>query len=320
MNEARSAPLNSSFSLQLPELQLAVDSTSLGTFKECPRKYYYSIVLGLQPRELSPHLTFGLLLHEAREKYEIARSAGAEHQEALRESLRAALGKTWNQELGRGWQSNHKLKNRLTLVQTLVWYLDEFGEKDQLQTVQLANGKPAIELSFRLASGFVAQATGEEITFCGHLDRIAKLNEDYYIVDIKTTGSTLSPSFFADFTPGNQFSMYCLAGRVGYEVPVRGVIVDAVQVAIGFSRFLRGLVQRSVSQLDEWLEDTGQWLARMNEAAERGKWPQNDKACHHYGGCQFRGVCARAPGAREVVLKSDFKPRIWDPLHSRGEG
>ena len=31
---------NSSFSTEIPNLQLAWDSTSLGLLKECPRKYY----------------------------------------------------------------------------------------------------------------------------------------------------------------------------------------------------------------------------------------------------------------------------------------
>ena len=58
---------NSAFSKSLPGLQIAWDSTSLGTLKECPRKYQYSIMLGKQPREISVHLTFGLYYHAALE-------------------------------------------------------------------------------------------------------------------------------------------------------------------------------------------------------------------------------------------------------------
>ena len=64
---------NSSFSTRLPGFQLAIDSTSLGEFKLCPRRYYYSILRGLGPRGGSVHLTFGIWMHTAREKYEVAK-------------------------------------------------------------------------------------------------------------------------------------------------------------------------------------------------------------------------------------------------------
>ena len=78
---------NSSFSLLQPGLQLAVDSTSLGEFKTCPRKYLYSIILGYQPRAESPHLTFGLLLHSAREGYDHAMLQGFDHDSSLDKAL-----------------------------------------------------------------------------------------------------------------------------------------------------------------------------------------------------------------------------------------
>jgi hypothetical protein len=316
---ARATAPNSSFSKQLPGLQLAVDSTSLGEFKKCPRSYFYSIVMGYQPRQQSVHLTFGLLVHGAREAYEGCKANGEDHEDALRGAVAYAMCATWDPDLGRGWVSDHKLKNRLTLIRTIVWYLDEFGRDDALETVQLASGRPAIELSFRFDSGYASPATDEPWTLCGHLDRIATLNDEPYVVDIKTTGSSISQSFFNEFSPGNQFSMYSLAGRVAFGMPVRGVVVDGIQVATGFSRMLRGLVQRTPASLDEWLAEVGYWLVEMSDCAEAGVWPQNDRSCHHYGGCQFRGVCARSPGARQLVLDSDFTQRVWDPLVHRGD-
>ena len=62
----------SPFSPTIPGLQLAWDSTSLGVFKRCPREYYFTIILGWVPRTTSVHLTFGIMLHKAREIYEKA--------------------------------------------------------------------------------------------------------------------------------------------------------------------------------------------------------------------------------------------------------
>jgi hypothetical protein len=82
---------NSSFSAQVPGLQVAIDSTSIGEFKLCPRRYYYSIIKGYQPRTESVHLTFGLLMHASVERYAHARTRGDDHQSSLQAAVLWAL-------------------------------------------------------------------------------------------------------------------------------------------------------------------------------------------------------------------------------------
>lgn len=309
---------NTSFSMLNPNQQLAVDSTSLGEFKKCPRSYYYSIVLGYQPRQTSVHLEFGIWFHGGCERYDHARAGGADHQEALRVAVRWLMQETWNKTLRRPWYSDHPSKNRLTLIRSVVWYLEEFGAEDNLHTVLLASGKPAVEVSFAFAANRETRA-GEPQLLCGHIDRVVEFNGELYISDRKTTGGALGPSFFQQFSPSNQMSLYATAGHVALDIPVRGIIIDGVQVGATFSRFQRGLSPRTRDQLDEWLAGVDWWLGEMEACATRGQWTMNDKSCDMYGGCQFRGVCSRAPGAREAWLKTDFQRRTWDPLQRRGD-
>ena len=328
---------NSAFSRQLPGLQLAIDSTSLGEAKLCARRYYYSIILGYQPKFTSADLTFGLLLHSAREHYEHGLVATANHDEALRRAVHWVLKSTWVKDLNRPWISSHPVKTRDTLLRTVVWYLDQFREGDPLRTIILANGKPAVELSFRFESGFQSKITGEEFLLCGHMDRLAELNDEIFIPDIKTTKHMIDASWFMQWTPDNQFSLYTSAGKVVYHVPAKGVIVDGVQVGVTFSRFQRGVVQRTEPSLAEWHQDTGRWLAKMERCAEEGAeleargqdpvsaWDMNDKACNIWaskdnpGGCPYRAICSRPPGARAQWLASDYRRRVWDPLQRRGD-
>lgn len=317
MNLVDQLQSNTSFSKLQPGLQLAVDSTSLGEFKICPRRYYYSIICGFAHE--SVHLTFGILLHSACELYDHARAKGQRHDDALHAALRFALRWTWNSELKRPWISEHKSKNRLGLIRALVWYLDQFAE-DPLETIILANGKPAVELSFSFDSGYLAQSTGERFVLCGHLDRLAKLNDTPYVIDRKTTEHTIDASYFAKYTPDNQFSLYTLAGKVVYEQPVRGLIVDAIQVGVTFARAVRGPVPRDDAMLDEWHRDLGHWLGEMEACAVEGHWPLNDKACGLFGGCPYRGICSKSPSSREQWLRSEFPTRRqWDPLQRRGD-
>lgn len=311
---------NSSFSLQLPTLQLAVDSTSLGAYKACPRYYQLSIVQGWSPRATSPHLTFGILLHKAREVYEHLKVKGCDHDEALGHTVHMLMKATWERALKRPWISEHPAKNRLSLIRTVVWYLDEFGKNDPIETLILANGLPALELSFRFDSGYISCVTGEPILFCGHIDRIGSLGDEFYIPDIKTTTSSLSPFFFASFEPHNQFSLYNLAGGVAFNVETRGVILDAIQVGAGFSRHQRKLISRSPVQNQDWLGQQRFWLDAMSRSADEGMYPMNEASCGMYGGCRFRSVCSKPMRAQEQWLNLEFTKRIWDPLVPREFG
>lgn len=318
---------NTSFSKLSPYLQIAIDSTSLGAYKTCPRFYYYSIVLGFQPKQESVHLTFGLLMHQSLERYHHARAAGQAHPDALDAALDWALRATWNQELQRPWASEDSYKNRGTLIRSLVGYLDQYGEHDALETVILTNGKPAVELSFSFDAGFSAQSTGESFMFCGHLDRLATLNGQAYIPDVKTTKSEMNARFWSSFNPSNQFGMYLLAGQLVWQLPVQGLIVDGIQVLVGSSRFDRHLITKDAAQIDEWYGATKRWVRRMEESADEAQessdpsqaYPMDETSCTKYNGCEFQGICSRSPASRKPWLEAGFKRRVWDPLLRRGD-
>lgn len=299
-------------------LQYAWDSTSLGYLKECPRKYYYTIVEGWRGKGSSVHLEFGGLYHKALEVYDAFRAEGRSHDEALELVTTNALEQSWP------WPFDHATKTRFNLIRSIVWYLDQF-EADPARTVQLADGKPAVELSFRFEldrypewdDGTGPQDTGQPYILCGHLDRLVDYSGGYYVMDRKTTGSTLGGYYFDGYNPDNQMSLYSIAGRLVYNTPVRGVIIDAAQVAVGFTRFDRGFSHRTEAQQEEWLKDLGYWLDQAERYAGDNYWPMNDKSCHNYGGCPFRKVCSKDPAVRQTFLESDFEKRPWNPLEVR---
>lgn len=310
--------MNSSFSTAHPGLQLAWDSTSTGALEDCPRKYYYSIVCGYTSRTENIHFTFGIIYHAALERYDHARAAGLDHEAAVLRATRYALEQTWDRELKRPWQSNDDNKNRYTLVRAVVWYLEEFRD-DPLRTIILANGKPAVELSFRVELAHRSALAQVPFMYCGHLDRVATLNDVPFIVDKKTTKSTIGKDFFAKYSPNNQFMGYSFGAKVAFSAPVKGLIVDAVQSAITFSRFARGQVLYDESQLEEWHHDLGWHLAQAESYAKANYWPMNTLSCDKFGGCQFREICAKPPAARKQWLERAFVKRVWDPLQVRGD-
>lgn len=307
--------MNTSFSIKLPNLQIYMDSSSLTEFKICPRKYYYSMVLGRTPQAESIHLTFGILLHKAVELYHKARTT-LTHYEALREAVKWAMEATWDHNLNKPWDSDDKYKNRFTLVRTLVQYLDRY-EHDGIATATMADGRVAVELPFSFDSGYTA-STGEDFILCGTLDRIVLYEDRFYVMDLKTTKSTIGQYYFKKYSPDNQVSIYSIAGSMIFNQPIEGLIIDACQVAIEKSAFERGFIERTPYQRDEWQRNLGYWLSNINTCAETDNWPQNDSACDRYGGCPFRPVCAQPHAAAQMMmLEGAYRDRTWDPHKNR---
>ena len=296
------------------KMQWAWDATSLGWLKKCPRLYEYSMVRGYQGRK-SFHLYFGIEFHQAMHDYENLRAQGLDYDEATLETVFRLLCRTFT------WDSESPTKNRETLVRSVIWCLAHW-ENDSAKTVILSNGKPAIELSFKLSTHIeIIFPIPKEYQFaertymvCGHLDRLCEFASSYYVADRKTTDKTVGTYYFENYNPDNQMSFYTTFAQAVYEIPLNGVVIDAVQTAVGFTRPERGMTMRSPDQTAEWLHDFEYWLRVAEAFAKAEHWPMNDTACM---GCRFREVCSKSPGVRDTYLASNFEVRHWNPLVER---
>lgn len=301
-------------------IQWAWDATSLGRADTCQRYYQYLKDGWHRPAE-SVHLWFGGLYASALEHYHKFIASGAERETAIREVVREALIESWTHDRNESGERvpstggpttfNHNLKSRETLIRTIVWYFDEF-EADPYTTYIRANGSAAVEASFQLP-------VDDGVTLCGHIDRLAQDREsNIFVHDQKTTGTTISPYFFKGFKPGIQFAMYTFAGKAIYEIPVKGVIVDAVQIAVGFSRFARSPILYTEGELNEWYDEMFALIERTQHNTRENYFPRTFASCGQYGGCPFREVCSRPPEVRDNFLRADFVqgPR-WDPMKVR---
>lgn len=314
---------NSSFSAIVPKLQTSWDATSYNSLCECPRKYELSIINGYRlGGDASDDLTFGIIFHSARETYERWQDAGHDHDKCLIEALRTAITLSWDAEQNRPWVSFEPTKTRNTLLRTIVWYFDQY-HNDTLKTHTIAD-KPAIEQHFRFGLGELSDdgfraPTGEEYNLCGYLDKAVDWNEEVWIVDTKTTKYELDDTYFKQYDPDNQISLYSIAGYVILRQHVNGVIIDGVQTLVNGSRFRRKQIPRSQFQLEEWLRDFHVRMKQNEQYVADNYWPQNPKSCG-YGRrqCQFRPVCScDDPGARQDMLDNFYTKRIWDPLQPR---
>lgn len=162
----------------------------------------------------------------------------------------------------------------------------------------------------------------EDETACIEIDSPDHLYiTENYTVTHNTTTSTPGDYYFHQFSPNNQMSLYSIASKVILDSPVKGVIINAAQLLVDSSKFVRGFTYRTPDQHSEWLEDLRFWLDQAERYAEADYWPQNDTACDKFGGCRFREICSKSPQVREQFLKSDFdklkEEDRWNPLKPR---
>lgn len=300
------------------KLQFAFDSTSLGYLKQCPRLYQYIMVDGWGHAEESVHLRFGQEYHQALQDYDLSRAAQIPHDDALFDVVKALLERTADFNPDPTTKAG-KYKSRTALVRAVIDYIDEH-ENDPAKTYIKADGKPAVELSFRFELDF-GLTPEQPYLLCGHLDSVKEFSGSLFVLDHKTTTSTPGSYYFDQYSPSNQMTLYSLAAKIILDSPVKGVIINAAQLMVDSSRFVRGFTYRTPDQLNEWVVDLRYWLDQVKRYAEADYFPMNDTACNNFGGCRFRSVCSKSPQVREQFLKSDFDKlpvdQRWDPLKSR---
>ena len=323
------------------KIQYAYDSTSLGMLKTCPRLYQYTMIDGWASKDESVHLTFGIHYHSALQNYDIAKAAGASHDEAMHSAITQAMHDIEGWEVDRTSKAG-KYKNPETLISLVVGYLDHY-EDDPAETYIKSDGTAAVELSFRFELDWGPEAGQRDIShldldtpagmsaantanqpylLSGHLDRVINFNDNLFVLDHKTTTTTLTDYYFAQYEPSNQMTLYSLAGHTVLDAPIKGVCISGAQIMLTEpNRFVRRFTYRTPDQLDEWLMDLRFHLANAEHYATVEYWPMNDTACDKFGGCKFRGVCSKSPQVREMFLKTDFvkleEDQKWNPLRSR---
>lgn len=320
--------------------QYAWDSTSIKLAETCLYKYHLKMQMRWQPLRKSVHLLFGGWYATALEEFHKAIAEGVDYDQAVCDVVHEALIATWtypdceecegkgevligatmegcpqcegtgNGPGGEAWTSDHNTKTRENLIRTIIWYLDQFKD-DSCKTVILSSGLAAVEHSFKLE-------VDNGIIFAGHLDRLVEYGGKLLVQDQKTTGSTITPRFFDGFKPDTQMSMYTFAGKAIFNIPVKGVMIDGAQIAVGFTRFERGFTFRDDAELTEWYDGTMRTIEIARRATEENYFPLNPSSCGQYGGCEFRHICSRSPAVRNNFLRGDFvQGEQWNPLKER---
>ncbi len=327
------------------ELQFAWDSTSFREAMTCWRRYYYRIVKGYVRDTAKWDLDWGRYYHIGMDALHTGIAKGLDRDAALVVALRMMMmtagdspaegdrfgkrmrWKPWDPDPE--WRHYNK-KNRSTLIRALIWYCEALPPEDAPPVV-FEDGTIATELSFRIPlarrvpdDGYAA-AHGDlsrAYVLCGHFDGLARYGAETFIRESKTTKSTIGSYYFDQFKPNVQIDIYALAASVLYPDTVSGILIEACQTAVGFTRFDREPIRHTPARLDEIAVNLTTLIAQAEINAKSGYWPMNTTACDQYGGCPYRPVCRKSPSLRQKFLddgigKVRYIKDPWNPLEER---
>lgn len=278
--------------------QIIWDISSLNTFQTCPEKHRLSVIEGWKPSYLdaSPAASWGKVYHSAMEKFDYCLwEDDSNIDRAIHEAIKTAA------TVGAHLQEGERGKNLTNIYRAVVWYAENWAGR-LLKPITLHDGTPAIETRFE-----VTLPTGKH-RFSGRTDKICADEAGVlWVVDHKTTDSTLSNHYFRRFINDNQITGYIYALRRELGMPVAGFIIDACQNLVNSNTYARQTFDVTEAHINEWVEDAVYTIEKADECTTRGKWPHHFQGCFQYNGCPFINLCAKAPEFRQEFLLTNYE-------------
>jgi hypothetical protein len=215
------------------------------------------------------------------------------------------------------WVPLNDAKDRYSLVRAVAWYYEDAPATADGRGVGLyafPNGTPAVELPFRLPLPWKTPH-GEDYLLAGYLDGIRTFGSEMFTGERKSTKKTLNQMYWAGYSPHIQVDIYDVAAAALFEdLPIKGVMVEAVQTLASGARYGRHIAYRTEAQREELMRDLREWLSIAERFAEQKYWPMNRANCWL---CPLKSVCSKQPASRARELEQNFKRQHWNPLIER---
>ena len=272
--------------------------SSLKTYCECPRKYFYSRIARIgKERDYSNAtnskgggLEKGDLMHAALRIYYKVRKLG--------HSVKIA------REIARLGAHMHagSLTISLPVCEFVLSQFDEYIDYYGVDEWKILG----VEEHF---SKVLYEDEELRIIIEGIVDLIADNGDFIAAIDHKTGAANAIPVIM-----GNQFKAYAWAGQYKYVVVNR---INLQKTKAPKDKFFRYPLNYSTELIDNWKENAIYHARRALEHFEDQYWPQNETSCNNYGKCAYIDLCeARDSKTRTFRLTRDFQElqeARWSP-------
>jgi hypothetical protein len=279
-------------------------------FKTCPRKYFYSTVVGYKPKIEPPYFSWGKAYHKFREllsRTYLEVYHDPKHPKIFEEALAAGMA-VYREKFPKGpppgkwdWYTSALLMQSLNLSYKR-W-------QDEMLTGQFEI--IAVEQPFSL------QYTPQGHYRNGRLDELVKINGKPHVRDYKTSAQRRE-YFKRGLEPNDQAISYIYAANQLLGYPVVGALFDVLHndgkttKAQPFPKteMYTELTTRTQTQIEKWQQDQQIWHAYIDMCRVTDIYPMNEAACTY---CDYHIVC-RGFSENQMLsqLKSHFIFRPYD--------
>lgn len=287
----------------LPNLQRvepkARDSSATSVYKECPRKYFYRIVLGFQVKVPQPYFSFGTAYHKYRELLEIHTESGMDRDMAHASAAGAAMELHTDVAATGKW----KYLTKTRLLEAIMVAYDYWKMEKKIGKIKVLGS----EVDFAI----VDDDTGMIVS--GKIDQIISVNNRIWIRDFKTS-SKIGPYYERGLEPNDQVTRYLWAvSKLTGKTPNGAYFEVLYQTEKEKPKIHTYTPTRTPYQLNTWLNEQRFWETQITRSRETDIWPMNERACAY---CDFHLVCKSFNDAHiERNLKEHFKFDPWDSMN-----
>lgn len=272
------------------------DNSMLTAFRQCERLFYNRYIMGYRESE-NVNLHAGKC-HAA--ALEAARWAfyrdGASEEEAFEIGAKRLV-----EEWGDPMKFADEVKNLRRMLEVFEAYMVEYPLSET--EIARVDGMPLVETHFDYPFG--------QYRYCGTPDAVIEYGGGLWLVDEKTTGSTLNGQWAAQWKRHGQFSGYAW-GLKEHGIQIDGVLVRGIGIQKTQTRFLEVATPRPQWMIDEWEREATRTIDAITNRCNTAYWGCSiGDACTKFGReCDFLPqCCSPAPDY------SKFKVGKWYPMY-----
>jgi len=194
--------------------KMRLSHTRIRTFKDCRKKFYYSYVLGIEPRERPLYFTTGGALHRGLELYYTGKSI-EEILSGIRDYFNDRKPDIDDPENVDRWRNDMDMS-----IEIMVRYIEHYS-KEQFEVVDIER-----EFNVPIVNPRTNRSS-RNFTFFGIADGLVKLNGKYWLLEHKTT-SRLTDQYKKMLTLDIQSISYIEALQRDLHIKIEGVIYNVL--------------------------------------------------------------------------------------------
>jgi hypothetical protein len=289
----------------------------LSSYKDCPRKYYLRHILNWRSAGTSLPLTFGLAWHAAMDV--VWQHAKQLSERELPEYALAKFLETWEEQglnAQLGLEEIEKMLPRTPSValEMLRAYVNTRGRMLQEAEVLAVEQPFAVPLPSML-----------DVWYVGKLDKIVRYNGQLLVLEHKTTTAYkkdggFQTAYVEGWFSDSQVKGYQFGGALFFP-GLKQVWVDAALVHKQVHNAFRFVpVEHGAPLLQEWIDDTRDWIGRVQRDYARGYFPKNENSCMgKFGACPYLDICRTTPKPQDLKAPPEgYLEERWEPFDLLG--